>query len=639
MHQGLWAWFPITGPGIRALVIFFCGLIIIILRIAQFHIGIRTSNSPFQTFLISAAKLKTIETIASYCLAGWLYGQVFRWSAPASSSLSWVTRYPGDRTRLNERAVFLVIYVVLVGAVNALLHLFQDDDRLVLGTARSGGQAAPSPATAGKISKLNKVLALRLPYLIMSAILRSVVALFASIVVYMFFLRPFAWSTTLSFFRIFYNLPQSNLPPLSWPFFSKFSFIPRCLQAGAMFSLLLVVSNAAFSLFLVSEPIKDGKPLTSGSKDPNGSLLNGLKSKKDKVRAFAMWELAFIARDFPDSRIAIYMDIDCKEGQTWSQICKICLDVVKALESRIDAAIAAPPASNGASGGAEAAKEPEIKRLTKPIKDDVILVTPTKKTTFTNEMEKMVSKVVFDPHNPSTLSPHTQQMLSDAKQRLLDVRRDISRPENSNSSLQAAIRRLLAIPVVGWPFRLTFRNRITAVVLGKPYGEPSIYINAVSTLSLMAVHSLEEDKFGNVQRDVANIIRELTRVTRKLEAFKASYPNHWTDVEAQRACPEVDDILGAFKESLTGLIESFGVYRRDLRLSEADMRLAEEAARPIEPPPQPQLVQQNQQPQQQQAHAQPQQQRRPQQLEQSQQPRRRQPVAAQLDQPEMQQIR
>ncbi|ERS96580.1 hypothetical protein HMPREF1624_06787 [Sporothrix schenckii ATCC 58251] len=579
----LWAWFPLSGAGFRALVIFFCGLVIIILRIAQFHIGIRTSNSPFETFLYNAAKPKTVETVFSYCLAGWLYGQVFRWSAPESATLGWITHYQGDRARLNERALYLVVHVVCVGAVNAVLHLFWDSDRLLLGTARpaaasDGSNGGSSSAAAGKSSQPYRSLLAQLPFLIISAFARAIVGLVTSVIVYNFFVRPIAWRFTLALFRPFFSLPKSSLPPSMKPYFSTWTYLPRCFQAGFLFTLLVVVGNAAFSLFLVNEPLKDGRPLTSDSKDPNGSLLNGLKSRKDKIKAFSTWELAFIACNFPDRRVAIYTDIDRKDGSTWSQICKLCLDTIKTLENRIDPPAPAVPAPAARSSADDAA--PEVKRLTKPVRDDpnILVATPQKKKTFSSEMEKMVNKVAIDPQNSPRLSPLTKQVLQDARKRLQNVQRDISGPENPNSSLQNTVRQFLALPIVGWPFRLRFQNRITAAVLGGPYGEPSVYVNAINALCLLAVHSLQEDKFGNVQRDVAMIVREFTRVTRKLEGFKASYPLHWTDVEAERVCPEVDAILDAFKDSLTDLIANFGQYSRDLRLSQTDMRLAEEAA-------------------------------------------------------------
>ncbi|OAA57454.1 nuclear envelope protein [Niveomyces insectorum RCEF 264] len=598
----LWVWFPLSGAGFRAAVIFFCGLVVIVLRIAQFHIGIRTSNSPFETFLYNVAKPATAETVLSYCLAAWLYAQVYRWSMPASVNLGWITHHPGDRTRLNERALFLVVHVVFVGAVNALLRLFLDSDRLLLGVTRplgtrpsassSSPTPTPTPPAAGRTTQLYKTLLRQLPFLLATGLALSLVSVVVSVPVYFFFLRPMAWRVTLSFFRPFYNLPKSSLPPMANPYVSTPGFIPRCIAAGALFSVLLLVSNAAFSIFLVNEPLKDGQPLTSESRDPNGSLLNGLKSKKDKIKAFSLWELAFIARDVPDRRVAIYTDIERKDGSTWSQICRFCLDVVTTLETRIDgpppaaadAATATAATAATAGNAQDATKKPpggnadEVKRLTKPLREDPVLVATPQKRDFQSEVEKMVNKVAVNPQKSPRLSPMTKKALVDAKKRLLDVQRGIRGPEDTNSGLQNAVRRVLAVPVLGWPFRRTFRNRITAVVLGGPYGEPSIYVNAVNALALLAVHSLQEDTYGHVQRDVATIIRTFTRVAQKLETLTATFPVHWTDVYAERTCPEVDSILDALQDALAMLLSEFGQYSRDLKLTQADMRLAEEAA-------------------------------------------------------------
>lgn len=42
--------------------------------------------------------------------------------------------------------------------------------------------------------------------------------------------------------------------------------------------------NTAFTLKMGEEPLKNERPLTNDAQDPNGSLLNGLKSKKEIVR-------------------------------------------------------------------------------------------------------------------------------------------------------------------------------------------------------------------------------------------------------------------------------------------------------------------------------------------------------------------
>lgn len=482
------------------------------------------------------------------------------------------------------------MHLVVVGTLHAVLHLFWDSDRLLLGTASpassSSSSASPSasPTAAGTPARgrrtgqqLYRSLALRLPLLAISAFTRALASLFISVPVYVLFLRAPSWRLTLALFRPFYSLPKSSLPPMATPFASTLDFVPRCMLAGFLFSVLLLVSNAAFSLFLVNEPLKDGRPLTSESKDPNGSLLNGLRSKKPNVKAFALWELAFIARDFSDRRVAIYTDIERKDGPAWSQICKVCLDVVATLEARVDPQVVVVASAAAATGSEEDAS---LRRLTKSVRDHagIMVAMPARKNTFQSEVEKMVTKVAIDPQASPRLSPMAHKALGGARRRLQEVQRDISGPENAGSSVQQLARHVLALPVVGWPFRLTFRNRITAAVLGGPYGEPSIYVNAISALRLLAVHSLQEDKFGNVQRDVAAIVRALTAATAKLDAFRAAFPVHWTDVLAERDCPEVDDIRAALKDGLADLLASFGQYSRDLRLTKTDVRLAEEAA-------------------------------------------------------------
>ena len=170
-----------------------------------------------------------------------------------------------------------------------------------------------------------------------------------------------------------------------------------------------------------------------------------------------------------------------------------------------------------------------------------------------------------------------KKAVSTAKGKLLQMQREVT-GSNDPQSLFRAISLKLLNSAAGWPFRQESSRRITATVLGSPYGEPSLYINAVVALSLLARHSLTEDKYGNVQRDVASIIRTFTTATKKLETFKSKFPAHWTDVAGSKETPEVDAVLEALKQALGQLIEDFGPYARDLRLTLTDVRLAREAA-------------------------------------------------------------
>jgi nucleoporin NDC1 len=119
---------------------------------------------------------------------------------------------------------------------------------------------------------------------------------------------------------------------------------------------------------------------------------------------------------------------------------------------------------------------------------------------------------------------------------------------------------------------------MAAVILGSPYGDVGIIVDAIDSLTRLAVCSLKEDPYGNVQRDVPKIIKTFTATIAQLEGFKQSLGMHWTDVEKKKESPEVETILAALKGGLHELLDAFQDYSADLQLSQRDMREAREAA-------------------------------------------------------------
>lgn len=557
--------FPLGPAGIRTGLLAFCGLLVIILRIAQYHVGIRTSNSAFESFTHNVFKLQTLEALVTYTLSAWIFSQLWIWSG--AEGLNWITYFSGDRARLNEKPLFLTWHFIILGCAQAFRHLFCDKDRLTLGVVKAGNGAKQG----GNGIQLVQFVKEAGPNVVIQGATLAACSIGLSIFIYPFVLRGFVWRTTLFFLRPFYNLPRTNMLPSTWPF-SSWTLV-QCFLVGFMLSFAWLAGNEAFSTFLVREPLKNGQPLTSESKDPNGSLLNGLKSKKLAIRCFAMWELAFIARDYEIRRKGIYEDLDRKDGPMWSQVYAICLEAIRSMEARIDNYGRAP----AAAPAAPAAPTQEKRRSTQAPKQDAILQSTPQKNTFRNEVEKVVNHIATDPSQPSQLSPLAKKAMESAKEGLLHISKEATGSDDPQSLFRDIAMQVLNTPL-GWPFRQQFSRRLTAVVLGTPYGEPSLYVNAINALSLLAVQSLKEDKYGNVQRDVATIIRTFTTVTSKLESFKQGFPLHWTDVEKKRACPEVEVVLQALRDGLTSLIEAFGPYARDLRLSLTDMRLAKEAA-------------------------------------------------------------
>lgn len=563
----LWLWFPLGPAGFRAVFLFFCGLFILVLRIGQYHVGLRTSNSGLQTFVTNALSSHIIWAVLAYVSSAWLFSQVYMWSASPSANLSWITYFNGDRARLNEKTIFFSVHFLVLGLTQGVLHVAGDRDRITLGTVKPRSDGVKEWAA----------LWAAIPSIIIGSGPTSLGILFVTVALYFTVIRSFAWTVALVTFRPFYSLPKYNILPISSPI--TFTLVAQCVILSALLNIMWGVGNVAFSIFLVKEPIKNGKPLTSDAKDPNGSLLNGLKSKKLPIKCFAMWELAFIACDYEDRRKVIYEDFERKDGPMWSQVYAACVEVVKDLESRIDnygktPVPVEPPAQSEAAETARQLSQKSLK--TNPFAEPTAA-----RRGVVGEMGKSVTKyvgkVATDPSQPSRLSP-IGKAAGEARLRLREMKKQIADADSSSTSspVQSRARALLASPL-GWPFRQEYRRRLTAAVFGGPHAEPSLYVNAATALSQLAVHSLQEDKYGNVQRDVAHIVRTLTAATSKLDAFKKSFPLHWTDVHKDRSSPEVDAVLEALRDGLSDVVLKFERYSRDLRLTMADMRLAREA--------------------------------------------------------------
>lgn len=254
----------------------------------------------------------------------------------------------------------------------------------------------------------------------------------------------------------------------------------------------------------------------------------------------------------------------------WSQVYKLCLDIVNEIGTRIDFHSKSPEAP---------VKEPVLPptkeaRSLQVNDDHFLLATPKKRSTIDNIVGMAAAQ---SPGQESRLSPLVQKGFSGAKGFVGEVVSQATSSEELDSPFQKWPRRFLESPI-GAAFRQTYDRRITSVILGTPYGEPSQIINAISALTRLALLSLVEDSYGNVQRDVSSIVRAFTAATVKLGKFKADFPVHWTDLGGSKECSDVDAVLTTLKEALRQLMEGFEPYARDIRLSFADVRLAREAA-------------------------------------------------------------
>ena len=180
-----------------------------------------------------------------------------------------------------------------------------------------------------------------------------------------------------------------------------------------------------------------------------------------------MWELAFIAKDFPERRSAIYEDIDRKDAPMWSQVYGICLQILKDMESRIDA-FGIPPAPE-----TPAAVEPieERKRITQPPKEDAIFQYTPHPKNFRSEVEKTINNVVVSPERASKLKPVAKKVVGTAKQQFLHVQKYATGADDPQGFIKDLALKVLSSPI-GWPFRQEYKRRLGTAVLGAPLSLP-----------------------------------------------------------------------------------------------------------------------------------------------------------------------
>ncbi|KAI9930867.1 hypothetical protein ASPWEDRAFT_100359 [Aspergillus wentii DTO 134E9] len=600
----LWSWFPIGGCGIRTVLLSLSSLVIFVLRVGQMHIGSRTTSSSLGSFKLMVP-LDVLQTFGWYLFSAWWFSEIYKWSSSSSAQLEWVKRgRPHERASLNERPMYLYTYHMVLAVAQSVAHLYYDHDRIPIPVAKRVPGSADQ--RTHPIEPVSKRLQLALPESIKSGVTRSTMVATFCPLIYMLFLRRPAWSFTLYFAKLFWNFPRSAADPPGW-----FPVGPGLLIRSAISGALLVVcwqtSNLFFSAFISKEPLKRGQPLTAEAKDPNGSLLNGLKAKKEAVITYAFWELCFISQQFPDRRKAIFNDIDRDGGPAWSQILESATGLIKGITTRIE------EAKNPASGS-QPAPQPEqpqpvlhtLPRLTDPPKDENVFAASPKATSRQDKFGEAFSTTaksygqsadwtpvararardVFDRASSAVLSPERKQRLIDSSQELkMLTGSSTKKPEN----VHPFIAQFLRSPV-GQPFRQTYARRLSGIVLGTPHGTVSPIVDAIESLTRLLVASLAEDQYGKVQADVPGVVRLFTDTIMTLEPFvHGGLDAHWTDVnfpptsqpaaqaEARRV-PDVEVVLDTLKISLSDLLSAFKLYLRDIGLVGKDLRLAKEAA-------------------------------------------------------------
>ncbi|KAK5053947.1 hypothetical protein LTR84_001909 [Exophiala bonariae] len=539
---------------IGSVIYLMCSVFIFSLQIATLEVGQQTKISTWATLSRNLFSSDALKAIFGYGLSAFWFSEAYVWS---SSDLGWVTR--GSHTTsdtLNERGIFLQAYVLMLAVVSAFTHFYRNHSSLRIPVSRV--PSSTSNEVANQSTHPIKPRWSQVEKAFWPAIVRSLLAVLIIIpsgIIYLAFLRSFLYSIHLFFAKLWFDISRTNAHATGFVDMVDISkYLVRCSVAGILLLFTWDMSCNLFLIYFSQEPTKMGLPLSASSKDPNGTLLTGLSSKKPVVQTFAFWELAIIAQKHKDRRQAIFEDIERPSGPMWPQMLQNGLQVLRAIDLRINGPPPIPPSENS-----------HIKSLPSIIpKSSYPSSLPTKPKA--SWMRQGVSEVLGDFGNSDDVwySENVEAKVSSALSQV--------KPSGASEVLMENLTNFLPSPVIAL-LKISHFDKINATVLGSPAGNAALIVDVIESITKMLVASLTEDTFGKATPTVPDAVRTFTKTLTTIEKFvNANKPGSDSGIE------EVGIIVERLRAGLRELLAAFQVYLLDAGLGIAELNQARRAA-------------------------------------------------------------
>ena len=560
-----WSWFPFGLTGVRLILIYFSALAVFILEIASLQLGRRNTWSPFDTIWRASLSFKSFQILSWYLLSAWWFGEVYIWSASPSKELGWIVSGGSSAPdKLNERPIHLRSFFFMLALFQTVSHLYNDYSSVHIPVAAISSPATTDISTHQFTPTIRRIQSTGRQVFIRCASTCGCLAFFGPLI-YTLTLRQLLWKWHLRFAKLFNDFPRSEEWPTG-PVPDSPNMRARFF-AGFLLMATWEASLALFSAFLAQEPLAKENPLSTSSKDPNGTLITGLAAKRDLVRTFAFWELVVIAQNHPQRRKAIFADIDRPEGPAWSQMLKEASAVIGGVCSRAKATV---PKKTAAV--TELAKIEDLPTITAPIKKKKnIYAANSAPKTNSEVVESLLSRGAKRlGQSPRPYEPD----MSGAVELIVSTADDVH--QTIRPKVNSAWSRLKNSPV-GWFFSTTFSRRVNTVILGSPQANAALIVDAIEATTRMLTASLSEDAYGTVIVGVPDTVRLFTATIVAIETFVHSVeqaPGPNVDIE------EVEIIYARLKAGLAQLLSAFQLYLVNQGLSAAEHRAAENASRP-----------------------------------------------------------
>ncbi|KAF2662304.1 hypothetical protein K491DRAFT_753404 [Lophiostoma macrostomum CBS 122681] len=555
----IWSWIPFGPVGLRVFLLVLSFLPVYMIRITSAQAGGRNAPSPHDAARQYGFR-RAFFTAVFYVLSAFVYGEAYIWSCGGRARLDFTEEGRlHERIKLNERPIYLRYMFAALGLFQATMHMYRDYDRITAYVGRP-----QSDEKDPRTELLNNA-----PGYLRKAALYTVQTFTVGSALYFIYFRKVCWDWTYSVARRLKSLGKTSKPTGLSPFLPLVGIF---LIQGTLLVFLWQVTNKAFSLLRAQEPLKKGKPLTNDSKDPNGSLINGLKSRNMQVKTAAFWELTIITGRFEDRRKTIFDETDRQKGPTVKQVTDLCLAEIKGVVERINKATAPTPP------GAQSAPKPlplagSAQRLTKPLIEGQILGPGEPPETRLQWVEQAASQIARTHSSPQNAqNAVAREYLKKGQQKAIEV---AQQAESSAKGYKETFAK-------SWPgrfFRRSLPRVANSVLFSTPYTKRTVILNAVVALTNLTVSSLKEDGPGQFHHLVPDIIRTFTATIKSIEAYMYGLEVHWTDADTlakpeseRKKVEEVDGLVKELKDGLSKQLGAFVEYLEGIGMSRLEIQ-------------------------------------------------------------------
>lgn len=211
----------------------------------------------------------------------------------SAASLTGCLRH-NDRSRLNERFLYLTFLAVWTGIIHTVAHLSSDRDRVDLPGVTIEPKKHGEELALEELKKANafkEKLMREGCSVFLRALRQSIIAAITGMFAYLPVRGPM-WRYTLRITRIFYRLSTSS-EPYSWPV--GFLFFFRTLWVSFLVFFLWEFTQSTFIIYFSMEPLKDGQVLSSLSADANGTLLTGFKHTRKPLTQVGLYNAGILS--------------------------------------------------------------------------------------------------------------------------------------------------------------------------------------------------------------------------------------------------------------------------------------------------------------------------------------------------------